>query len=258
MVAQSQWCASHIPPPLSCRNGRQPQIVTEVLLPSLLIARFLTPPTLLFYPESFQLVLSLAALTSALSVALVLGVTRFVNGIRYSVIEAPRSLIEPEKEITKRALAVFATFSVALLSINTTSHSASDLAPVHVILIIPFVVDEVIVAIIPAIPSLLHTLHIWFRRLSTELKVISGLGNREACSPDDIGFAIVSIDRIPINVTGHFNDIFLGRHVSFGQVALRRPRISEGNYRDTMRVRTECGMHFTAADLYPTEVPKRN
>ncbi|KAG9025484.1 hypothetical protein FS837_004920, partial [Tulasnella sp. UAMH 9824] len=159
----------------------------------------------------------------------------------------------PEKKTTKRALAVFAIFSIciALLSTNTTSHSGPNLAPIHVVLIIPFVVDEVIVVIIPAILSLCDTLNIWFRRLSTELKVITGVSDREARSPDDIGFAIVAIDRIPINVTGHFNDIFLGRHVSFGPVALRRPRISEGNYIDTMRL---CGIADAIAYLHKNEI----
>ncbi|KIO22674.1 hypothetical protein M407DRAFT_27782 [Tulasnella calospora MUT 4182] len=64
---------------------------------------------------------------------------------------------------------------------------------------------------------------------------IAAVGNHEAFTLEDIGFAIISIDRMPINVTGHFNDIFLGKHASFGQVALRRPRVSESNYRDTMR-----------------------
>ncbi|KAG8961227.1 hypothetical protein FRC00_012912 [Tulasnella sp. 408] len=40
---------------------------------------------------------------------------------------------------------------------------------------------------------------------------------------------------MPVNVTGHFNDIFLGKHASFGKVVLRRPRLSESNYRDAER-----------------------
>ncbi|KAG8943048.1 hypothetical protein FRC04_003259 [Tulasnella sp. 424] len=43
------------------------------------------------------------------------------------------------------------------------------------------------------------------------------------------------MDPVPINVTGHFNDIFLGYHETFGQVALRRPRISDSNYADAIR-----------------------
>lgn len=53
----------------------------------------------------------------------------------------------------------------------------------------------------------------------------------EAC----IGYDITSLDPIPFNVTGHFNDIFLGYHKTFGQVALRRPRISGDNYADAIR-----------------------
>lgn len=52
-----------------------------------------------------------------------------------------------------------------------------------------------------------------------------------------IGSLITSIDPTPINVNGHFNDIFLGYHRIFGQVALRRPRTSERNHADTIRVR---------------------
>ncbi|KIO23052.1 hypothetical protein M407DRAFT_27476 [Tulasnella calospora MUT 4182] len=118
------------------------------------------------------------------------------------------------------------------MSINVTSHSASSAPPIHVIHIIPFVIGQVIIFIIPVIPSLFNTLSFWLGTISTESKGIAALANQEL---DDIGFAIVSIDRMPINVTGHFNDIFLGQHASFGQVALRRPRISESNYRDTIR-----------------------
>lgn len=154
-------------------------------------------------------------------------------------------------------LAVFATFSLALLSRNITSHSSDD-PPIHVVLVIPFVVEKVIVLIIPAIPSLLDTLNVWLGRFSTESADITTEGDCEASTLDDIGFAIISIDRIPINVTGHFNDIFLGQHETFGQVALRRPRVSESNYPDTIRVRTELGEHLPRVDTCPTEVPKGN
>lgn len=226
--------------PLSGCGGLQPEINPKVLLPCFSIVRLLNPPMLSFHPESVQLALDLAhtTLTGALSIASVLGATRFAGRTRVSDMGASQSSMHSETQKLKTILVVFATFSLALLSINITSHS-SDAPPIHVILVIPFVLEKITVLITPAIPSLFDTLNAWLGRFHTESAEITTEANREVDSLDDIGFAIISIDRIPVNVTGHFNDIFLGQHETFGQVALRRPRISESNYPDAVRVRIE-------------------
>lgn len=42
----------------------------------------------------------------------------------------------------------------------------------------------------------------------------------------------------PVNVTGNFGDLFVGTHISYGKVALKRPRASPQDYtHDEIRVR---------------------
>lgn len=223
---------------------------------TLLTVHFLALPCLqILYLGRFQSVLNLAhaASTNALSAASLLTAARFVSTTGHLVIGTPPYWIHLEKNILKQIMAVFLTFCIAFMSINVTSHFATYTPPIHVILIIPFVVERVIVFIIPVTPSLLTTLSFWLGTAPAESKGIAVLSSQEPCPLDDIGFAIVSIDRMPVNVTGHFNDIFLGRHASFGKVVLRRPRLSESNYRDAERVRTE--FQVLSSGLMP--VPQR-
>lgn len=214
----------------------------------------------MLYPVRFQWVFNLAhaTLTNALSATSVLTAARFVSTTGHLVIGTPPYWIHLEKNTLKQILAVFLTFCIAFMSINVTSHFASYTPPIHVILIIPFVVERVIVFIIPVTPSLLNTLIFWLGTVPAESRGIAVLGSQDPCPLDDIGFAIVSIDRMPVNVTGHFNDIFLGEHASFGKVVLRRPRLSESNYRDAERVRAEFQVRSSGADACFAEIPQGN
>ncbi|KAG8910965.1 hypothetical protein FRC00_007248, partial [Tulasnella sp. 408] len=56
---------------------------------------------------------------------------------------------------------------------------------------------------------------------------------------DDIGLAITWLSSMPVNVNGHFCDVFEGIHVAVGKVALKRPRISMADYYDGVARRFE-------------------
>ncbi|KAG8920395.1 hypothetical protein FRC01_000789 [Tulasnella sp. 417] len=57
--------------------------------------------------------------------------------------------------------------------------------------------------------------------------------------PDDIGLAITWISPTPVQVNGHFCDVFEGTHVKAGKVALKRPRIGLAGYDDVVVRRFE-------------------
>ncbi|KAG8974853.1 hypothetical protein FRC05_006786 [Tulasnella sp. 425] len=56
---------------------------------------------------------------------------------------------------------------------------------------------------------------------------------------DDIGRAITWISPFPINLNGHFCDLYEGMHLTAGKVALKRPRISATGYDDVVVRRFE-------------------
>lgn len=57
---------------------------------------------------------------------------------------------------------------------------------------------------------------------------------------EDIGDCITVTSNQPSNVTGHFCDLFVGTHTTYGKVALKRPRIAREDYTtEAIRVSAE-------------------
>lgn len=152
-------------------------------------------------------------------------------------------LQNPKFRITGNALFIYAISLLLSFSSMPLHHTFKAVA---VIPLRPIIMIEAILPEQAEDPSYIHFVAHYYQLLRCVLGMYrgdpGGIAAPECKEPSNegIGSVITSMDPVPINVTGHFNDIFLGYHETFGQVALRRPRISDSNYADAIRVRRDC------------------